>query len=29
MNNRYRIYKNGQFVGFCGTLKEGKSLIKL
>ena len=28
MNNRYRIYKNGQFIGFCGTLKEGKLLIK-
>ena len=22
------MYKNGRFIGFCGTLKEGKSLIK-
>ena len=28
MNNRYRMYKDRQFIGFCGTLKEGKFLIK-
>jgi len=27
MNNRYKIYKNRRFVGFCDTLEEGKSLI--